>query len=141
VVSYLDTSFLYKLYVNENASAEAVAWFRGYKGDIAISDLSDIEIASSLFRNFPRSQALQAHEIYAGDRMIGVYTRFAMGEEVFESAAIIAQKYAGQYKLRSLDILHLATALHYRVDSIATFDTRLADAAEALGLTVLPARS
>ena len=42
-------------------------------------------------------------------------------------------------ELRSLDALHLASALELAddVDSMLTYDHRLGDAAEALGLTVI----
>ncbi len=64
-----------------------------------------------------------------------------MSETTYASAQMIAEQYSGPYKLRSLDILHLATALHYKVDSIATFDKKLAAVAAAFGLEVLPPRS
>lgn len=141
MVSYLDTSFLYKLYVNEKASAEAVAWFRRYQELVAISALSDVKIVSSLYRNFPRPQAAETHEAYSGDRTLGVYTEPAMSKSVYVAAQTLAEEYAGPHKLRSLDILPVATALHYKVDAIATFDRRLADISEALGLEVVPTRS
>ena len=40
--------------------------------------------------------------------------------------------------LRAADALHLALALSARAASMATFDTRLAAAARAVGLTVYP---
>jgi predicted nucleic acid-binding protein len=41
--------------------------------------------------------------------------------------------------LRAADALHLALALSARAASVAAFDTRLAAAARAVGLTVYPA--
>jgi predicted nucleic acid-binding protein len=53
----------------------------------------------------------------------------------------LAEHYSGRYKLRSLDILHLATAMRHGVTSIGTFDKRLATGAEAVGLKVFPVSS
>ena len=61
MASYLDTSFMYKLYVNEDQSDRAVNWFRTYPDDVVISDLSDVEMTSSLYRRLPRERALSAH--------------------------------------------------------------------------------
>jgi predicted nucleic acid-binding protein len=42
--------------------------------------------------------------------------------------------------LRSLDAIHLATAVHVQPDAVLTYDERLAGAAEAQGLAVLAPR-
>jgi predicted nucleic acid-binding protein len=62
-----------------------------------------------------------------------------MDAAVFESAQNIAQRYARQYGLRSLDILHLATAVRHGITSFGSFDDRQSDAAQALGLNVFRA--
>jgi predicted nucleic acid-binding protein len=43
----------------------------------------------------------------------------------------------GADELRSLDAIHLASAIVVRADAILTYDLRLADAAAAAGLEVL----
>lgn len=40
-------------------------------------------------------------------------------------------------RLRSLDALHLAVAVRLEVDVLATYDDRMRQAAEGLGLTVV----
>ncbi len=78
---------------------------------------------------------------YRDDLRRGVYRKLQLDAEVFSRAEEIAEAYSRSYGLRSLDILHLATSLRHGVAAIGTFDKRLADAALALGLSVLPERS
>ncbi len=63
-----------------------------------------------------------------------------MQTDVYRLAEHIALQYGGLYMLRSLDVLHLATALDTGVNTFATYDGRLATAASKLGLSVLGAR-
>ncbi len=71
----------------------------------------------------------------------GEYKSVAINQDIFLRAQSLAEHYSHQLKLRSLDTIHLATALHYNADELATYDTRLAQAATLSGLNVIPARA
>jgi predicted nucleic acid-binding protein len=137
VTSFLDTSFVLSLYVSEVHSVAADAWFRQYRGIVAVSELTDVEVASALYRRFPKVEAARLHGIYRRDLASGTYRRFAVDPAVFALAEQLSERYGGNFGLRSLDALHLATALVNRADSLATFDTKLAAAAQAAGLLVI----
>jgi len=139
VDSYLDTSFLRKLYVKEKDSDIAIAWVRGNRGAIAVSSLSDVEMASSLHRSFDSQRASSVYKTYEQDKRLGVYQEIILDARVFLLAIRIAERNALQFRLRSLDALQLAVALHYSVNLMATFDERLAKASVAEGLRVFPA--
>jgi predicted nucleic acid-binding protein len=139
--SYLDTSFLIKLYVTEPGSAEAVSWFRQYGGEVVTSSLTDVEVAAALYQKLPAGEALQVHEIYRGDCALGVYGRIAVDEAVFAAASNLVMQCAEMFRLRSLDAIHLECALRAGISQFATYDARLAGAATSMGLTILPARS
>jgi predicted nucleic acid-binding protein len=143
VDSYLDTSFLIKPYVFEPESDVVSDWIRRNHGSLFISALSDVEIVTSLHRTFVDSRVAVTRSIdnYRGDLTNGVFRRLEMDSAVFEMATNIAERYTALYKLRSLDVLHLAIATRYKIASFGTYDKRLAAAAEGLGLTLAAPRS
>jgi len=138
VLSYLDTSFLIKLYVPEPGTAEAIATSSRLTGRVAISKLTDVEMASALHRRLPVGQADIPYQEYLRDRAAGIFQEFVLNDRVFALAGTLAELHAYTFLLRSLDILHLATALHSQATNFGTFDRRLAKAATALGLQVVP---
>jgi len=132
--SYLDTSFLWKLYVVEERSNEAVAWFNVYSGDVFVSELSDVEMATSLHRRFLNFEANEIYADYLNDRNVGSLKWLNVNASVYALAVERAKKYSGRFGLRSLDTIQLAIALHYEAEEMATYDDRLALAARAAGL-------
>lgn len=56
---------------------------------------------------------------------------YEMTPSLFMEAGLLPGK-----NLRSLDALHLAAAIRIGVESVVTYDSRIADAARTLGLTV-----
>lgn len=126
---YADTSALVKLVVPERESAALHAWIRSDAAELATSDLTRTE----LIRAVRRSEV----DVDAPVRAREVLTRLTMVSataDVFERAALIDP--AG---LRSLDAVHLATAmvLGDELEGIVTYDDRLAQAAQANGITVV----
>ena len=102
-----------------------------------ISELSDVEMVSAFYRKLPQSQASATLTIYMGDKSLGVYRQLLTDSAVFALAGTLAEQYSGSLGLRSLDALHLAVALKHQVDTFATFDKRLLQAAQAAGLQVV----
>ena len=139
VGSYLDTSFLFKFYLTEQESPDALAWLHQYQDPVWISPLSDIELIAAFSRNDSAIAGRKAIDHYLEDLESGLYRKLEMDAAVFENAQNIAQQHAWQYGLRSLDILHLATAVRHGIASFGSFDNRQSDAAEALGLNVFRA--
>ena len=137
--TYVDSSFLLKLYLSEAESRLVDVALRNVSGRVLVTKLTDIEVISSLNRRLSVTDGTLAAQTYLTNRTIGLFVELPIDAEVFELAIQIAQQQAKQYKLKSLDILHLATALRYGVPAIASFDTNMCDAAQALGLAVLPA--
>lgn len=140
MIAYLDSSFVVALYVAEGRSAAAAQVLRTMDQRPAISVLTDIEVASAVYRKGDPSRAQAAQRLYRQDRAAGVYQELELEPAIYERARLLAGGVAGRHLLRSMDLLHLAIAQHYRVAALATFDKRLAKAAESLGLEVLSAQ-
>ena len=139
--SYLDTSFLFKLYLPEPNSEEAVAWLQRNRKDVFVSPLTDLEVITSFSREDVPGAGMRAIERYLEDLEANVYVKLEIDGNVFALAADVAERYSRQYKLRSLDVIHLATALRYGVEAIGTYDIRVIEAAAGMGLRVFPERS
>ena len=125
---YLDTSALAKLVVHERESAALRQWLRDWPDGVT-TVLSRVEVARVLRR-------LKATEV-AHDRAAEVLRGIAMiriDDQVLETASSLRNP-----MLRSIDAIHLATALSIgdAPEAFVTYDTRLAQAAKRARLNVI----
>ena len=124
---YLDSSALLKLVVLEPESAVLREFLRTYASRIA-STLAEVEVPRALRRaGYGAAEERRAREILARVALIEVDRR------ILRAAAAL-----GPPSLRSLDAIHLATALSVGQDlaGIVTYDRRLTDAALGADLEV-----
>ena len=139
---YCDTSALVKLYLPERGSVELNEAVEG-RADVLVSDLAVTEIVSAVARrlhqgSLTREAARRLHHAILGRLDEGAYHRVEMTREVHRRAEhfLLALQ---STPLRAADALHLALAASGRAATLATFDSRLAAAARAVGLAVYPA--
>jgi predicted nucleic acid-binding protein len=138
---YTDTSWLAKLYLFESESASCIAYLNAHRGEMYVSQLSDVEITAAISKAYSSSpvSSSRALALYKEDCDFGFLKRVPVDEKVYARAVDIATQHTAVYQLRSLDILQIAIAQRHGVATIASFDKRLRAAALALGLAVLPA--
>ena len=128
-ILYVDTSALLKRVVSEANSPNVREEFRQHHldGDLLVSSsLAWLEVWRALRR-------LQFEDVAAGvsAALSGV------GELPLSDGILRRARKVGTESLRSLDAIHLASALSAGAESLMTFDLRLAQAADAIGVTVL----
>jgi uncharacterized protein len=131
---YFDSSALIKRVVAEPESDELVDYLdRCYEaGDVlASSSLAWVEVSRAVLGRVKRQEA--AGQLI-DDAMSGIDER-PMTNEVVSVARRIEPMI-----LRSLDALHLATALLVDADLVVTYDDRLADACRRNALAVVSPR-
>ena len=138
---YADTSWLAKLYLHELESDDCIDYLNAHPGAVYVSLLSDVEVTAAISKAHKDSivLAVRAIDNYKEDCTFGFLKKLTVDEKVFSEAERIAEQDSARLSLRSLDILHIATARRHGLGTIASFDKRLRDAAGALGLAVLPA--
>ena len=124
----LDSSALVKLVVDEPESATLETWLSGRAPlSVTASDLVKVEVIRAVARadsaGVPRARTL-----LAGVDLVPV------SRDLLETAADL-----GPPSLRSLDAIHLATALSLgsALDAFVVYDERLARAATEAGLPVV----
>lgn len=122
---YLDTSALTKLVVAEAESKALRTWLRTDREPVAC-DLARTELIRAVRRSAP-DRLLHARAVLDSLTLIDVTT------SIFEQASRLDPT-----SLRSLDAIHLAAALNLGddLDSMVTYDDRLAEAANLNGIPV-----
>jgi predicted nucleic acid-binding protein len=122
---YLDTSALVKLIVAEEFSDGMRAWVQ-IDRVLVTSDLTRTELMRAVTRKHP-AWAQRVRAVLDSVETVGLTRR------VLDEAGRLAPA-----SLRSLDAIHLATAISFGDDlrSLVTYDERLAAAAGFAGLTV-----
>jgi predicted nucleic acid-binding protein len=127
VAYYLDSSAVVKLVVEEPGSDELRALLAS-RPDAAVScDLVRTEVLRASRRH-------SAAALQMARRVLETIEIVGLAAATYDRAGVIEPE-----ELRSLDAVHLASALelHGDLDGIVTYDARLAGAAQRLGLPVL----
>jgi predicted nucleic acid-binding protein len=137
--AYADTSFLVSLYVLDTNSALAAARMKQAKLPLLLTSLGELELVNAIglrvFRKEIRSSAAKASlALFKEDLQGGVLLVKLLPASAFERAKQIAGKRTPRLGTRSLDVLHVASALVLQAESFCTFDARQAKLATAEGL-------
>jgi predicted nucleic acid-binding protein len=127
---YLDTSAFVKLVVREEGTAEMRAWADaevGRAGALWSSDLLRTEAVRTARRAQPEALSAVRDRL---DRMALI----VLTTDTFRLAAEI-----NPTSLQTLDAVHLAAALALGddLDGVVTYDERMAESAQALGIPVV----
>lgn len=70
---------------------------------------------------------------------IGIFQAQELTPEVWQMAVTISRRHTAKMGVRTLDVVHVATAVVLKPDAFFTFDDRQRKLAKAEGLRVLPA--
>lgn len=125
----MDTSALIKRVVDEAESESVFAAIGGSyrRGDVLVSSpLARLELWRSLRRRGISNPSVSVEEALEG------LSEFPLDDLVLRAAQSI-----GNDNLRSLDAIHLASAVMVGAHFMMTFDVRLAEAAEYAGMTTI----
>ena len=123
-VIYVDTSALAALLIDQPASAALVAWLDVTPATLVSSDLLETEL-----RRLAVREGLDQGDV---TRLLDGVALAALDRAVYRNAGFLPMPY-----LRTLDALHLEAAIRLDVDAILTYDHRLRDAAQSVGIDVI----
>ncbi|MEJ3404808.1 type II toxin-antitoxin system VapC family toxin [Rathayibacter sp. YIM 133350] len=124
---YVDTSALVKLLVTETESAALRRWLVASPRILITSDLTRTELMRAVRRGAP-GLATQARVVLESVSLV------SPARDTFDAAGRLAPA-----TLRTRDAIHLASALELGDDleGVLTYDSRMANAAEAYGIPVV----
>jgi predicted nucleic acid-binding protein len=141
LTSCVDSSFLFSLYVFDVNSAAASAKMRRAVLPLLLTDVGKIEILNAvglrLFRKELRpAEAKKVYGLFREDIEQGVVQIIPPPAAAYQQAGQIARTHTPLLGTRTLDVLHVATALVLKADAFYTFDEKQAGLAIAVGLRV-----
>ncbi len=141
MIGYADTGFLVSLYLPDRHSPMAWSAMKS-RPCLYLTALHQLEFANALelaiFRKIiRRKEARLVWRDFEHD-WGGIYAVTEIPPESFARAERLAQRYTARLGTRSLDILHVATALLLKPEAFFTFDERQRKLAKAERLRVIP---
>lgn len=138
---YADTSFLVSLYSPDIHSASAAAIVARSAASVLLTPLGELELLNALELRIFRKEASagevrQARACLQQHIADGFFSLEAMPDTVYERARQISRRRSATLGLRTLDILHVASAILLDGARFLTFDQRQERLARAEGLRV-----
>ena len=121
---YVDTSALGALLVEQPETGTLVEWLDNSRARLVSSDLLETELR--------RMAAREGRDQSRVSRLLDGVSLAALDRATYRSAGLLPMPY-----LRTLDALHLEAAIRLDVDAILTYDRRLAESAESIGIDVV----
>jgi predicted nucleic acid-binding protein len=139
--AYADTSFLVSLYVLDGNSARAAARIKSASLPISLTLFNEVEITNAFYLRLFRKevdpgQIRAAQSIFQEDIENGIFEVRPLSSGVFDRAKQLAEKHTQRLGTRTLDVLHVASALVLKADTFLTFDVNQGKLAKAEGLVV-----
>ena len=141
--TYADPSALLKLYIHEPASAAMSAWRSRTKGALPVTPHGRLEIVNGIclagFRKIISAEALSdAIVSFDEDLAEGRYVDAdIVWRATLRRARELSRAHTPALGCRTLDVLHVATAIELGLRYFVTFDSRQGQLAEAAGLKPL----
>ncbi len=139
---YLDTSVLVKLYFREEYSRETETWVKANNQAIPLTRFHELEFMNAVQLKQFRGEigeneaGIVISKIDAHERR-GVYYRPQMEwPHVLNLAVGLSKNFSNKHGSRSLDILHVASALCLEADRFLTLDRRQTELARSAGLVL-----
>ncbi len=140
---YADTSVLVALLVNDSNTENALDLLNLLKRPLAFNRLLKLEIGNALQLNHTANK-LNERDISIAELMIDNLVKVNKWVEVepdwdrvFDRARGLSKAYTKQTNSRSLDILHVASAMELNARQFFSFDVRQNKLAELAGLRVI----
>jgi predicted nucleic acid-binding protein len=135
---YADTSFFVSLYLTDRHTAEVERRLRS-RPSLWMTPLHVAEWAHAVeqhvFRKaISRREADRLVQRFQDHRTQNLWREAPLPDRAFEVCAQLAQRHAARLGVRTLDTLHVASALELKAEQFWTFDDRQAKLALAVGL-------
>lgn len=141
-VLYWDTSCVLALYVPEGISSQVSDLASAEKGPIHSSAILEFEMTFAIHAKeargeIPSGSSKRVLSRFQNDLQRGRFLLVPLGIDIKASAKVIAAKILQTEPtvfLRTLDGIHIATALELGSSELITADKKMADAANLLGI-------
>lgn len=145
---YPDTSFLCSIYRRQSRTADALAFRETLNEPLPYTSLLEFEFMqalrlqvflrnSDITKGCEQTEADQTVADWEADIAAGLLQQVSYdAEAVNKLARVYSDLYTSRSGHRSLELLHVATAIHLRAKKFLTFDARQKALAKFVGLKV-----
>ena len=138
---YADTSFFVSLYLPDQHSRKALALLTP-RPRLWLTPLHRAEWTHAIYQHLFRHEissreAQRVFRVFEQDRKAGLWAEVSLPEPAFETCVDLARRHGARLGFRTLDSLHVASALELKAQQFWTFDDRQAKLAVAEGLGVV----
>ena len=142
MIAYADTGFLISLYGQDSNSASAISLLTP-RPVLLLTPFSEVEFSNAVelivFRKeWTRPDAKAVLDIFRRHQSTDVFRTVPVLPEIWEKALALSGRHSATLGTRTLDVLHVATALVLKPDMFFSFDVRQRKLARAVQLRVLP---
>ena len=137
---YVDTSVIVKLYIKETYSQEASAWISANNEAIPKTIFHELEFSNAIrlkqFRNemSNREAGIVFQRFNKHEKESIFYRPQINWSDAFTRSLELSKNHTKTTGSRSLDIIHVASALSMGADRFFTFDEKQSQLASAAGL-------
>lgn len=139
---YVDTSVIVKLYIKEEHSLDVSNWLKENNEAIPLTTFHELEFNNAINLKKFRTE-ITTDEIrfimakFAEHECKGVFYRPQTSwSDTFKYAVDLSRKHTSTTGSRTLDILHVASALSIKADRFLTFDARQSKLAALSGIRI-----
>lgn len=140
---YIDTSVIVKLYVKETHSYNVSQWVKKNNEAIPLTGIHELEFVNAISVKKYRDEISEddMHRImtrFTEHELRGIYYRPQIDwADIFYNAVGLSKTHTQKTGSRSLDILHVASALSINAERFMTFDDRQSELAAIAGLKII----
>jgi len=138
-VVYVDTSVIVKLYFKEEYSRDTSNWLKENNEAIPLTSFHELELKNAIhLKQFRAEITLDETRLimsrFEEHEKSGIYYRPQLDwSAIFIHAIDLSKKHSASIGSRSLDILHVASALSINADRLLTLDDRQTKLARSPG--------
>lgn len=139
---YVDTSVIVKLYIKEEYSRDMSNWLKENDEALPLTSFHELELINAIhLKQFRAEITLDETRLimsrFEEHEKNGIYYRPQLDwSAIFIHAIDLSKKHSAIVGSRSLDILHVASALSINADRFLTLDDRQTRLAEFAGLKI-----
>ena len=140
---YVDTSVLVKLYIKEAYSRKASDWIKANNEAISKTIFHELEFTNAIqLKLFRKEMSEKQADLILGrfnehEKQGIFYTPPINWPDVFNHSLELSNSHTKSVGSRSLDIIHVASALSMGADRFFTFDTQQSQLALAAGIQIV----
>ena len=139
---YVDTSVIVKLYIKEEYSRDTSNWLRQNNEALPLTSFHELELINAIhLKQFRSEITLNETRLimsrFEEHEKSGIYYRPQLDwSAIFILGIELSKKHSASLGSRSLDILHVASALSISADRLLTLDDRQARLAALAGMKI-----